>query len=312
MSQLADRHLLFGVLAQQSNFITVETANFLATLYLVSEWGVRLWVLFWVPTRRSPEAAKGWLLLILFSPWLGLLLYALIGRPYAPRWRRDRFQKLVGVLEPVAQRLRRHPNIFHPTLTPDLESAVALAAKLGHLPILGGNSAELLADYNSSINRLAADIDLARHHVHLLFYIFAADAATEPVLLALERAVQRGVTCRVLVDGLGSRKMIPALCPRLQATGVQCYRMLPTRLWGTTRKDLRNHRKIAVIDGRIGYTGSQNMISADFKEGITYEEMVVRVTGPIVLGLQFVFISDWYLETEEVLDAEPYFPPPEL
>ena len=80
--------------------------------------------------------------------------------------------------------------------------------------------------------------------------------------------------------------------------------------WRKARLDLRNHRKIAVIDGRIGYTGSQNLVAADFKEGITYEELMVRTTGPVVLELQYVFVADWFLETNEILDSAAAFPGP--
>jgi cardiolipin synthase len=290
----------------------LETLHLSATIYFLSEWVVRIVMLFWVPTRRSPEAAKGWLLFIFFLPWPGIVLYALIGRPYAPNWRRQRLQKLIAGMNTITQDLATHPSIFHPKLTAELEMSVHLAERVGRLPILGGNSAELLADYDESLRRLAADIEAAQSHVHLLYYIFQADGATEPILSALERAAQRGVTCRVLVDALGSRKMVSSLFPRLQAAGVQCHEMLVTGLFRryAARTDLRNHRKIAVIDGRIAYTGSQNLIRADFKEGITYEEMVVRVTGPVVLEFQFVFVSDWYLETEEMLNTPSLFSPP--
>jgi cardiolipin synthase len=89
--------------------------------------------------------------------------------------------------------------------------------------------------------------------------------------------------------------------------------MLPVGVFRRTagRRDLRNHRKIAVIDGHVGFTGSQNLVSPTFKEGIIYEEMVVRVTGPAVTELQFVFVTDWYLETGEVLDLPGVFPDPE-
>jgi cardiolipin synthase len=90
--------------------------------------------------------------------------------------------------------------------------------------------------------------------------------------------------------------------------------MLPVSLWPwrKARLDLRNHRKIAVIDGRIGYTGSQNLVDAEFKQGLAYEDLMVRVTGPVVLELQYVFAADWFLETNEVLDSEDEFPGPEI
>jgi cardiolipin synthase A/B len=139
-----------------------------AGLYVFSEWIIRLVMLAAVPFRRSAEAAKGWLLLILFLPWPGLLLYVLIGRPQLPGWRLAQIKRLRQVLSPVVERLLRHPKIFHPCIDPKLEPAVTLAENLGHLPIFGSNSAELLADYNGTIDRLVADIDRAKHHVHRL------------------------------------------------------------------------------------------------------------------------------------------------
>jgi len=284
------------------------------TLYLAFEWAVRLVMLVWVPTRRSPESAKGWLLLIFFLPVVGLALYYLIGRPDMPRWYRQRQERVIRKMQPVIARLRSHPNVIHPDLGIDRNQAVTLAENVGHFPILDGNAAEFLSSYQGSIDRLVADIDSARHHVHLLYYIFAKDEVTEPVIAALARAVERGVQCRVLIDALGSRKFAGELRPALRAAGVAMHEMLRTGLFRRlrTRTDLRNHRKIAVIDGRIGFTGSQNLIRPQFKEGLTYEELVVRVTGPIVLALQFVFASDWFLETEEVLESNDFFPEPVL
>jgi cardiolipin synthase len=282
-------------------------------LFLVGEWLIRIGMILWIPNRRSPEAAKGWLLMIFFSPSLGILLYWLIGRPKMPASRRRKVEQLMSNLAGVGERLKTSPNLTHPDVGPDLNTAVNLAKNTGRLPILGGNSLELLNNYTASIQRLADDIDNAQNHVHLLYYIFAADDVTEPVITALKRAVQRGVQCRVLVDSLGSKKMLPGLRHALAGSGVQLAEMLKTGLWRSLfrRGDLRNHRKIAVIDGRIGYTGSQNLISPTFKAGITYEELVVRATGPVVLELQFVFISDWHLETSEVLDSLEIFPEPE-
>src|SRR5262249_16267765 len=174
-----------------------------------------------------------------------------------------------------------HPHIFHPEIGPTLSQAVTLAENLGQSPILGGNAVELLANYDETIARIVADIDQAKNHVHLLFYIFADDSAAAPVLEALGRAVGRGVRCRVLADAIGSFRGLRTLRPKLQAMGVEVHAALPINLipWKKSRLDLRNHRKIVVVDGRIGYTGSQNLIAADFKAGLAYEELMVRVIG---------------------------------
>jgi cardiolipin synthase len=285
-----------------------------AWIFFLSEWALRLVMLVVVPRRRTPAAAKGWLLLILFEPWIGLLLYLLIGSTKLPRRQREQFAKLPQALAKVIGRLANHPNIFHPEVGPGLSQAVTLAENLGQSPILGGNAVELLVDYNETIARLVTDIDRAVHHVHLQFYIFADDRVTAPVIDALGRAAKRGVRCRVLADAFGSRPALRTLVPRLTALGVAIHAMLPVSLfpWKMARLDLRNHRKIAVIDGRTGYTGSQNLIASDFKKGIAYEDVMVRVTGPVVLELQYVFASDWFLETSEVLDGATEFPGPDI
>jgi cardiolipin synthase len=288
--------------------------DWFASAFILSEWAIRLIMLAVVPFRRMPAAAKGWLLLIFFEPWIGLLLYAMIGRPTMPRSRVERMAKLPEVMAKVRERVLNHPNVFHPELTPGLEWTGHLAEKLGRMPSLGGNAAEILVDYDASLGRLVADIDQARHHVHLLYFLFVADAATEPVIAALGRAVKRGVTCRVLVDSLGSRSGLAVLIPRLTALRVKVREMLPVGLlrFRQARVDLRNHRKIAVMDGRVAFTGSQNLVASDFVAGIKYEELVLRVTGPAILELQYIFAADWFLETNEVLDNEEFFPDPEI
>jgi len=285
-----------------------------AWIFFLSEWAIRLVLLVVIPFRRTPGAAKGWLLLIFFEPWVGLLLYLLIGRARLPRWQREQLARLPQAMARVTNQLAKHPNVFHPDVGPALSQAVALAENLGGMPILGGNAVELLIDYDGTIARLVADIDRAENHVHLLFYIFADDPATAPVVDALGRAAKRGVRCRVLADAVGSLSGLRTLRPRLTALGVAVHATLPVRLvpWRKARLDLRNHRKIAVIDGRIGYTGSQNLVAAEFTEGVLYEELMVRVTGPVVLDLQYIFAADWFLETTEVLDGSAEFPGPEI
>jgi cardiolipin synthase len=288
----------------------LETTGFWATLFVVSDWAIRLAMLPIVPTRRSPEAAKGWLLFIFFLPWLGLVLYLLIGRPRVPRWRTARFREFMHAIEPVREQMRAQPLLAPPAITPQYAPSVHLATDLGMLPNFGGNAVELLTDYDSTLRRIASDIDAARSSVHLCFYIFASDAMTAPVIAALGRAAARGVKCRVLVDAFGSRPRIPTLVPQLRALGVAVRIALPVRVGRkAARFDLRNHRKLVVVDGRVGYTGSQNMISADFKPGLTYSELMVRIEGPSALQLQAVFASDWYVETAEYVGEEA-FPAP--
>jgi hypothetical protein len=142
--------------------------TFWAWIFFASEWVIRLIMLVVVPFRRTPAAAKGWLLLIMFEPWVGLLVYLLIGRAKLQRRQREQFAKLPQAMAKVTSRLANHPHIFHPEVGPTLSQAVTLAENLGQSPILGGNAVELLVDYKGTIARLVADIDQAREHVHFI------------------------------------------------------------------------------------------------------------------------------------------------
>jgi cardiolipin synthase len=281
-------------------------------VYVFSEWAIRLVMLVIVPIRRSPEAARGWLLLILFLPWVGLVAYLFIGQATYPRWRMQRFAQLTAMLRGVQDRLQAHFPRFRLGRSSSVSPAAALVENLGHFPALSDNEVELVADYEGAIDRLIDDIDLATDHVHLLYYIFSDDYTGRKVIAALARAVERGVVCRVLIDFLGSHSWSRSLDHKLAAAGVQMHRVLEVNFFRrkSARADLRNHRKIAVIDARVGYTGSQNLTNAKYVEGITYEEMVVRVTGPVVLELQAVFVADWFMETDQALDAPNIFPEP--
>ena len=129
----------------------IETAGFWTTLLIVSDWAIRLVMLPIVPTRRSPEAAKGWLLFIFFLPWVGLLLYVLIGRPRLPRWRIERRGQYIDLIEPVRRRMGTLPLIAAPAVDQQYQPSVRLATDLGILDNLGGNAVELLTDYNGTI-----------------------------------------------------------------------------------------------------------------------------------------------------------------
>ena len=288
--------------------------KFWLNAFFAAEWALRLAMIVIVPLRRSPDAAKGWLLLIFFEPVAGLILYLLIGRPSLPVWRVVRHAEFESLSKATYDRLAQDANIFHPHVGAGLQHAVTLAENLGDLPILGGNSAEVLADYQGTIDHLVADIDMARDHVHLLFYIIADDATAGRVIAALDRAVERGVACRVLADSLGSRPEFQRMLPGLLSAGILAEETMRVGFFRrhTGRIDLRNHRKIVVIDGDIGYIGSQNLIDSTFKRGLTYEELNVRLCGPIVFELQAVFADDWYVELGEFLGEARYFPEPRI
>ena len=283
--------------------------------YYLSEWVIRLVLLFQVPRRRRPISSLAWLAVIFFQPWVGLFFYLLIGRNRLPLRRTRQHSLLLAELESIEKRFEGHPHLIQPELGPGSWAAVRLAERLGYMPILGGNSAELMGRTEEVVERLVRDIDEAQEHVHLLFYIFADDGAGRKVGEALMRAAKRGVKCRVLADAVGSWGMFGGLGERMRQAGVEVREALPVGLFRRrmARIDLRNHRKVAVIDGRIGYAGSQNIVDASYGRGdMLWHDLMVRLRGPVVLELQAVFVGDWYFEAEEVLDGEGIFPEPEV
>jgi len=269
---------------------------------VASEWVVRVAALVVVPQRRPPSAARAWLLLIFFLPWPGLVLYALIGRAYLPRRRLDVQQQIYETIRRVEPRALSGDAVAMPAVSPELLPALRLAEQLSEFPVVGGNRFELLPVYDAAIDRLIADVDAAQAHVHMLFYIFEDDDTGAKVADALLRARKRGVVVRVLMDAIGSRGGLKGLAPSLRAAGAEVIAVMPLRLWGpnAARFDLRNHRKIVVVDGRIGFFGSQNIVSAHANRGMINEEMLVRVTGPIVRHLHAVLLGDRYIETGDL------------
>ncbi len=281
--------------------------------YEVVEWVIRLVMLGVVPYHRKPVSALAWLAIIFFLPVPGLILFLLIGGYRIPRRRIERHRELLRVIQSARRQSAARPHVAGPELSRELSSTFALARNLGDFPILGGNDFELLTETDEVIARIIADIDSARRHVHMLFYIFADDDTGRRVADALARAVRRGVICRVLVDSVGSHGMLRKLGHRMKADGIQLRAAMPVGFFrrSVARVDLRNHRKLVLIDGRLGYTGSQNIVNADYgHRGVAYTDLMVRLAGPTVLELQGVFLSDWHFETGEILDDEDVYPNP--
>lgn len=271
---------------------------------LIADWLIRIAALFWIPSRSRPAAARSWLLLVGFVPLLGLPIYLVLGQPWVSAQRRERqaaaSRLIVEKQAPLSQlRWDAHPD---PAIVGD--DIARLAERLGGFMPMTGNDVALLDDYGASLDALLADIDAAQHEAHLLYYLMLDDTVGQAFADALRRAAQRGVRCRLLLDAVGAKPGLRAFAKPLRAAGVDVRPMLAGGLaWRrSSRMDLRNHRKIAVIDGRVGYTGSQNLAGAEFVRGFPNREVVARAQGPVVAQLAALFASDWYIETGEVLD----------
>ena len=269
--------------------------------------------LFIIPANRKPGEATAWLLLIFLAPILGAILFLLLGNPKLSTWRRKQQRAMNERIKDLAEEAEQVP-AMRPIVDPPLPARyvpfVNLIAQLTGMPVMAGNTVALLPDYVGAVDRIVQDIDLAQRFVHLEYFMLADDKIGAPVIDALVRARKRGVVCRVLIDHLGNLGYHGPVLKRLGAAGIPVYQMLQAKPFDNqwNRIDLRNHRKIIVVDGVVGFTGSQNLVEdtyhkrGNIKKGIRYIELVACVTGPVVRELNAAFITDWYSETEELLD----------
>ncbi|MBT2517469.1 cardiolipin synthase [Streptomyces sp. ISL-90] len=268
---------------------------------------VRIIAIIVVPRNRRPTAGMAWLLAIFFIPYLGVIFFLLIGNPKLPRRRRQRQAEVDRFIRESTHGVER---VSDSTSWPAwFEGVVRLNRNLGSMPLIGSNSASLIGEYQGSLDAMTEAIRGARRYVHAEFYILAYDRTTVPFFDALGEAAARGVEVRVLLDHVASYRVkgYRRTVRHLTRMGVDWRLMLPVQpLKGKyQRPDLRNHRKLLVVDGEVGFMGSQNIIDRSYnkrvniRRGLKWKELVIRVEGPIVSGLDTIFATDWYLETEE-------------
>lgn len=286
------------------------TIAFLAfILYLVLEVAILLRVM--LRPHREPASRIAWVAVILALPFIGIIAYIFFGEVNIGRARVKRLRAVE----------RRAPSP-DPSSPADLANMRAeIPERSSHLFNVGksisgfdpvaGNSARLMADSNAAIESIVADIDAAKHHVHLIFYIWLEDNNGKRVAEALMRAAKRGVVCRAMIDSLGSRLMRrSATWAAMRESGVKLGIALgikhPILLAPFQRFDLRNHRKVVVIDHGITYCGSQNCADPEFRIKAKYAPWVdslMRFEGPIAQQNQRLFAIDWMSATGEDIDG---------
>lgn len=257
--------------------------------------------------HREPSSRIAWVAVVTAMPVIGILAYILFGEVNIGRRRVARMRKVLERMPDVAGAAAGDEANLKAIVPERYEHLFRLGHSISGFDPVGGNSARLLADSNATIDAMVADIEAAEDHVHLLFYIWLPDNNGRKVIEALKRAVGRGVTCRAVADDLGSRLLIRSEhWKAMQDAGVHAAVALPIGnpllrpLRG--RIDLRNHRKIVIIDGRTTYCGSQNCADPEFLVKTKYApwvDAVIRVEGPIARQNQHLFAADWMTFADE-------------
>ena len=257
--------------------------------------------------HREPASRIAWVVVIISIPVAGIVAYILFGETNIGRRRVERVHRVISQLPQVSEAAGAEATKLEIQVPEAYAHLFQVGKSVNGFDPVGGNQARLMEDTNETISSIVADIDAAKEHVHLLFYIWLPDNNGRKVVEALKRAATRGVVCRAMADNLGSRLMIKSEhWQAMRQAGVRLASALPI---GNpllralkSRIDLRNHRKIVVIDNHITYCGSQNCADPEFLVKAKYAPWVdamMRFEGPIARQIQYLFASDWMTEVNE-------------
>lgn len=284
----------------------------------LAEWGIRVVMFVVIVTRkRTASTALAWLAVVAFVPFLGAVAYLLFGEIRLGRRRSRQYQHLWETVRQSPELRRQFSALPPPRLNGAHRLLANLAGAVGAREPRPSNRLQLVDGAVDLFSRLVRDIDRAEHHCHLLFYIADGsrdDPVTGAVADALVRARERGVACRLLLDAAGSRPFLKGpITRRLRRAGVDVAAALPVNPLrvAVARLDLRNHRKLCVVDGRVGYMGSHNLTDPIYPGKEAFGEWMdasVRIEGPVVYDLQEVFLHDWAFSAG-TLPTEPAFFP---
>lgn len=257
---------------------------------------------------KEPARTLAWALVILSVPVLGVVCYYYFGQNLSHEYRhRRRLRK--GSISPkmfsrfVRQGIHDLPPRYESLMLMEKRTCFALPHRAHHI--------EMFTEGAAFFNRLIADIRAAHHHVHLEFFIFAADTTGQHLRQALEEAVQRGVQVRLVYDHVGSWSTPRRFFRQMQQAGVQVEAYEPVHFRRLThRVNYRNHRKLCVIDGQVGYIGGMNVADRYVfgEHGRGWRDLMLRCQGTAVYGIQQLFLRDWYSCTREFLASPTYYP----
>jgi cardiolipin synthase len=296
-------------------------------VWTVIPWTTILWIaifgyavsvaIFLVLENRTPQSTFAWLFLLLIFPFGGLTIYFMFGRNRHAFSNERRLVKLVertGVAERARQVMDGQPQRLS-QIREGLDEYGRLAGMLwttARSPLTRSNRVEILQNASEKYPRLLADMRAAKRSIHLLYYEWASDPFTDQVADILAQRVKEGVQVRILYDPVGSFFMLRrSYITKLRRQGVRMYPFSPSYLPHTL--SYRNHRKIAVIDGCIGYSGGMNMTEKHLTgvDGFSgWRDTHARVTGEAVEILQVVFATMWQNTTKEDLFDDVFFPVP--
>ncbi len=265
--------------------------------------------------NRHPSKTIAWLAVLIAFPLVGFIFYILLGRNVRKgrlfehrAMNRHDLETLTSV---VQWKLNEGEKPLEPVLARHMKKLRNLVFYHARAPITGNNSTEIYTDGSDHFATLKEELKKATHHIHILYYILRDEGIGKEVQQILIDKARHGVEVRVLYDGVGSHKLSQAYIRELQDAGVETAVFLPVVFpYLNSKINYRNHRKIVVIDGRVGFVGGMNIGDEYMGKGELgyWRDTHMKVTGDAVYQLQLIFFQDWYVATNQFMSDLTYFP----
>lgn len=293
---------------------------FWTAFYFLNYLAVFVTILHILRTRRDPRGMMAWILCLLLLPFIGLVLFTLVGRmpmERKMRKRRKRKRRIEGSLERQTAVLQEEHDVREAVsgLDQDQRNLMDLATRLAGKVVTAGNHVDIRYDGEKAFLELSLSIEAAKSHVHMMYYIYADDETGRAMSELLIKKAQQGVEVRLLLDAVGCWRLSREHVNRLKRGGVKVGFFLP---WKPTRRrfqlNCRNHRKLCVVDGTLAFAGSKNIgdeyVGRKAKIG-PWRDTNLTLRGPCVTQFQEIFAEDWHFATKEDLTSDRYFPEPQ-
>lgn len=274
------------------------------TLYLLTVVSIIVVV---ISENRNPIKTVAWILAVVFLPFVGIIWYAVFGQ---------NITKKHVISKRMYSKLKRRPldemgTPVEVKVPDEHENLVSLLKNMDYNPVLGGNDVKIFTKGEDKFKQLFIDIENAREHIHVEYYVLLDDRLGTKFQEALIKKAKEGLEVRIIYDSFGSRKLKKKHIENFRMAGIEIEPFLKLT-WNsiTSRLNYRNHHKIIVIDGRIGYVGGMN-IADRYEKGLEWgcwRDTHARIEGKGVQGLQSVFLIDWYFVSQSLITSRAYFP----
>ncbi len=264
-------------------------------------------IFFMLVENRNPIKSIAWIMVLVFLPIIGFFCYILVGRKFRKRHVISKRSLLINKKSKTVD-LAELPNLGLPD---EQRSIATLAFRNSDAALHENNDVKIYTDANELYDCIVEDLRRAKHHIHMEYYIFLADKIGSRIMEVLKEKAKEGIIVRVIIDDVGSWQLKKKKIKELREAGIEIQSFLEVGLpYINSRVNYRNHRKIIVVDGLVGYTGGFN-IADRYLDGLkwgTWRDTHIRLEGSAVLGLQKNFLMDWFFVKRELIEDAIFYP----